>query len=169
MTPRILDVTCGGRSIWHPENKDREDSLYADMRQRPGGFIDDDYDMNRNPGYAITPDVVQDFRQLPYKDESFDLAVFDPPHAIREGGMTRLTGITHRKWGALAAETWQADIEQGFTELWRVLKDGGTLIFKFADESAAFEDVLALAPEPPLFGTSVYSRQVETRWYVFHK
>lgn len=165
----ILDATCGGRSIWHPENKDRDDCLYIDRRQEPGGFIDADYDMNRNPGYAVDPDEQQDFRDLPYPDESFNLVVFDPPHAIREGGMEQLTGITHKKWGCLAAETWQSDLREGFNELWRVLKTGGTLILKFADESADFDEVLALAPEPPLFGTSVNDSKAETRWFVFYK
>lgn len=166
---QILDATCGGRSIWHPDNKDRGDTLYLDQRQEPGGFIDADYDMNRNPGYAIDPDHVADFRTLPYDDASFNLIVFDPPHAIREGGMKRLTGITHRKWGVLSAETWRHDLKRGFDELWRVLKPGGTLVLKFADESADFAEVLELAPEPPLFGTSVFNTHVETRWFVFYK
>jgi len=36
----ILDATCGGRSSWHPENKDRDDTLYIDKRE-------DDSPLNR--------------------------------------------------------------------------------------------------------------------------
>lgn len=165
----ILDATCGGRSIWHPENKDRDDTLYIDRREESAGFVCEGYDLNTNPGYEVDPDEVQDFRDLPYPDESFNLVVFDPPHAIRPDGMQEIKSMTHRKWGCLHAETWQSDLEDGFTELWRVLSPGGTLIFKFADESADFEEVLELAPEPPLFGTSVHDRTVETRWFVFYK
>jgi len=166
---QILDATCGGRSIWHPENKDRDDTLYIDKRVEDGGFIDADYDMDRNPGYEINPDAQADFRDLPHSDDEFNLVVFDPPHAIRSDGMETLRGITTKKWGALRAETWQEDLRDGFAELWRVLSPGGTLVFKFNDESAEFEEVLELAPSDPLFGTSVFDGSVETRWFVFYK
>lgn len=161
----ILDATCGGRSIWYPGNKDREDTLYIDKRREPAGFVDDTY----NPGYTVDPDEVEDFRDLPYEDGSFDLVVFDPPHAIRPNGMKQLSGLTHKKWGCLHAETWQSDLEDGFYEVWRVLRPGGTLVFKFANESADFNEVLELAPASPLFGTSVNDGRVETRWFVFYK
>lgn len=168
-TEEILDATCGGRSIWHPENKDRDDTLYLDTREEPPGFIEDGYETNRNPNYEVDPDHQQDFRDLPYSDASYNLVVFDPPHAIRSDGMQELKGITHRKWGCLSAETWRSDLRAGFEELWRVLKPGGTLVFKFANESADFDEVLELAPEPPLFGTSVNDHTVTTRWFVFYK
>lgn len=165
----ILDATCGGRSIWHPENKDREDTLYIDKRDEDSGFLGrEEYGYNpRN--YSIDPDERQDYRDLPYKDESFNLVVFDPPHAIRPDGMQSLHGVTHKKWGCLHAETWQEDLRVGFEELWRILRPGGTLIFKFADEAAEFDEVLKLAPEPPLFGTSTKDHTSETRWFVFYK
>lgn len=166
---QILDATCGGRSIWHPESKDREDTLYIDIREEAAGFVDQGFNFEANPGYEIAPDEQQDFRDLPYPDESFNLVVFDPPHPIRPGGMAGITGATLRKWGCLHAETWQDDLSSGFSELWRVLRPGGTLVFKFNDESADFRDVLELAPAPPLFGTSVNDGRTETRWFVFYK
>ena len=166
----ILDATCGGRSIWHPANKARDDTLYIDRREEPPGFQHADYDdLNMNPGYEVAPDEQQDFRDLPYADAEFNLVVFDPPHAVRSDGMETLRGVVTKKYGALHAETWQADLEAGFNELFRVLKPGGTLVFKFADESADFDEVLSLAPTDPLFGTSVNDGTVETRWFVFYK
>jgi len=165
----ILDPTAANRSIWLDGNKDRDDTLYCDIRREDAGFVEDAMDSNRNPNYEIEPDDIQDFRDLQYPDESFNLIVFDPPHAIRPDGMESLTGIITRKWGALHAETWQSDLKQGFLELWRVLNPGGTLVFKFSDESADFEDVLRLAPVSPLFGTAQTNGTVETRWFVFYK
>jgi len=165
----ILDATCGGRSIWHPENKDRDDTLYVDKREKAEGFVNEGIDTDVNKEYSIEPDEVQDYRDLPYEDESFNLIVFDPPHTVRSGGMETLTGVQERKWGALHGEQWQSDLTDGFDELFRVLSPGGTLIFKFADRAVDFSDVLACSPRQPLFGTSVYDGTVETRWFVFYK
>lgn len=159
----VLDATAGGRGIWL--DKDHDNCLFVDCREREAGFTG-------QPGrtWAIEPDEVQDFRDLPYADEDFNLVVFDPPHLIREDGMEQLTGYITKSYGALNAETWQADIEAGFDELWRVLKPGGTLVFKFADNDVDFRDVLALAPAEPLFGTTTKkTSKVENRWFVFHK
>ncbi len=84
--------------------------------------------------------------------------------------MADLKGHVTKKYGALLAETWQDDLRRGFEELFRGLRTGGTLVFKFADEAADFEKVLDLAPELPLFGTRTkQSKQIKTRWFGFHK
>jgi len=165
----ILDATCGGRSIWHPENKDCDNALYIDRREEPAGFTTDGYD-GHYESYSVDPDEVQDFRDLPYPDGSFNVVVFDPPHVVKDGGMDSLAGAVQRKYGALEAETWQEDLKTGFDELWRVLSPGGTLCFKFADNAADWKEVLSLAPVDPLFGTTNTKRTgVETRWFVFYK
>lgn len=161
----VLDATCGGRSIWHPENKDRDDTLYIDKRQEEPGFHGQE-----GRTYGVQPDEVEDFRDLPYDDASFKLVVFDRPHVTRENGMEDLSGHVVKKYGALHAETWQNDIEQGFEELFRVLEEGGTLVFKFADNAVDFNEVLSLAPVPPLFGTMTKkSSSCENRFFVFQK
>lgn len=165
MNKTILDATCGGRSIWHPSNKDREDTLYIDKRKEEPGFHGQD---GRN--YGVHPDELQDFRDLPYEDESFKLVIFDPPHIVKENGMDSLSGIIEKKYGALHAETWQHDLTKGFQELFRVLETGGTLVFKFADNAVDFKEVLELAPVDPLLGTMTKkTSKCENRWFVFQK
>ncbi len=165
MNEEILDSTCGGRSIWHPNNKEREDTLYIDKREEEPGFTGQE-----GRTYGVQPDEIEDFRNLPYEDNSFNLVVFDPPHMIRENGMEGLTGYVTKSYGALHAETWQHDLKKGFEELWRVLDEGGTLVFKFADNDIDFKEVLDLAPTDPLFGTRTKKNsKVENRWFVFYK
>lgn len=52
----------------------------------------------------IKPDLVADFRHIPYPDNSFYLAVFDPPHLVRAGKKSWLAA----KYGKLGPN-WRAD------------------------------------------------------------
>ena len=168
----ILDATCGGRSIWLDDQSARDDTLYIDNRQEPAGFVDEalpESQRPNNPGYSVEPDDVEDYRELPYAYESFNLVVFDPPHIIRSDGMETLTGVMTKKYGCLNAETWQDDLRRGFEELFRVLAPGGTLIFKFSDCDTDFSSVIELAPVSPLFGTTTRRNTNDTRWFVFYK
>lgn len=97
--------------------------------------------------WQVKPDVVGDFRSMPFDDATFRLVVFDPPHLIRN-----TDGHLTTKYGRLARETWRDDLRAGFAECLRVLDPNGFLIFKWAEESIRLAEVLALAPHPPLFG-----------------
>ncbi len=159
----ILDATCGGRSIWLEGNKDREDTLYVDIR---GSYTTKQSGRN----YSIEPDEVQDFRDLDYEDGSFNVVVFDPPHLVKEGGMDNLSGYLENNYGALNKESWKEDIAQGFEELWKVLADKGVLVFKFADNDIYWSELVDLFPVNPLLGTTTKQRSnMETRWFVFYK
>lgn len=96
---------------------------------------------------VIRPDIVGDFRTIPFPDNSFSLVVFDPPHLLRAGEKSWLAA----KYGKLE-KTWKDDLRQGFSECMRVLKRNGVLIFKWSDDQISTADVLKIIPEEPLFG-----------------
>jgi len=161
----VLDATSGMRSIWHDENKYNKDTVYCDIREKEEGWHGQP---NRHD--KIDPDVVADYRDLPFDDESFDLICWDPPHITTNRGMKQLSGYIKQKYGALHAETWQTDIRCAFQELWRVLRPGGTLTFKFASNSIDFDCVLDELPRDPMYGTTTNKKNgYETRWFTFYK
>lgn len=83
---KILDVTCGGRSIWF--DKQNPLALYCDQR-------DVEYEQTFGKAQPATrhikvhPDVIADFTDLPFNDCTFNLVVFDPPHIVSEKGDNR--------------------------------------------------------------------------------
>jgi SAM-dependent methyltransferase len=109
---------------------------------------------------SVAPDMVADFRDLPFPDNSFPLVVFDPPH-LRWAGQTSMMRM---KYGQLF-ERWQDDLRQGFAECFRVLTPLGTLVFKWSESQIKIGDVLSLTTEKPLFG----NRRGTTIWCVFQK
>lgn len=122
MEKKILDVTCGSRTIWF--NKHHPNAIYCDKRTE---------DMEMAFGKARTsihtlkvdPDVLCDFTDLPFDDNSFSLVVFDPPHLIR----AKETAWLVKKYGKLDSD-WPKMLHDGFRECMRVLKPDGVLIFK---------------------------------------
>lgn len=161
----VLDATAGGKHIWHPDRKDAEHVVFADRRTVPAG------ELEHQEGWSCDPDVIADCRALPFASGVFDLVCFDPPHRITDGGMAQLSGVIEKKYGALRAETWQADLRAAVNELWRVLRPGGTLTLKWADVHKSSEQVLAQLDQTPLYGTVDQNRndRAGTKWWVFYK
>lgn len=148
---KILDACCGSKMFWF--DKEHPDALYMDNRQL-NGILCDGRTLN------VNPDVIADFRDMPFEDESFYLVVFDPPHLIKAGKNSWLA----KKYGILA-ESWQTDIKQGFSECMRVLKKNGTLIFKWNEDQIKLSEILRVIDYKPLFG----NRRSKTHWLVFMK
>lgn len=105
--------------------------------------------------FEVRPDVVGDFRDMKFPDESFSCVVFDPPH-LNCGK----TSFMYYKYGTLFTETWKDDLARGFRECFRVLKPNGTLVFKWCDSYKSLDEVLALAPKeyPPVLWHKTVSR-----------
>ena len=153
----ILDACCGNRMFWF--DKKHPNVLYIDNRKRPKGFMD------QRPNFDIQPDEIGDFTNLKYKNKSFKLVVWDPPHIIRK---TPELGWPTKKYGSLSRDTWREDLKKGFLECWRVLDDYGILIFKWSDSDIKKGEVLKLFPETPLFGHPTRSKNT-TMWFCFMK
>ncbi|MGN0022221.1 MAG: hypothetical protein ACI35Z_15570 [Sphingobacterium hotanense] len=149
---RVLDACCGSRMFWF--DKQNPDVVYADNRELSDTLCD-------GRTLNVSPDVISDFRNMPFDDETFYMVVFDPPHLLRAGDESWLA----KKYGKLNTETWKDDIKQGFDECMRVLKPNGTLIFKWNEEQVSLGELKKLFPHPPLFG----NKRSKTHWIVFMK
>ena len=118
----ILDATCGDRTIWFQKNEPH--TIYCDKRDEEWegefGTVLNKAGKKKKRHLKIHPDVVCDFTNLPFDDNSFNLVVFDPPH---------ITNLSENAWmrksyGSLDGD-WKPMIRNGFKECMRVLCDGG--------------------------------------------
>ena len=67
----VLDACCGGRMFWFDKEDPR--AVFMDNRTLETSLCD-------GRKLSINPDVVGDFRDIPFPDNHFRLVVFDPPH-----------------------------------------------------------------------------------------
>lgn len=112
---------------------------------------------------VVDPDIQCDFTDLPFESESFQMVVFDPPHLIGNGK----TGWLAKKYGKLE-DSWRNDISGGFSECFRVLKPGGTLIFKWNETDISVNEILKLTAEIPVVGNRC-GKLNKSHWLVFLK
>ena len=150
----ILDVCCGGKMFWY--DKHQRDTIFADIRN-------EEHLLSNGQLLSVSPDVIADFRDIPFEDNSFSLVVFDPPH-LKSLGKSRWRAT---KYGTLLP-TRENDIKQGFNECFRVLKPEGVLIFKWNEYQIPLQKILDLSPQPPLFGHQANAKGT-THWIAFMK
>lgn len=160
-TPRVLDPCCGSRMMWF--NKQDPRALFGDRRSETLTVTDRSHREDGTRTLVIEPDMLMDFRALPFADQSFWHVAFDPPHLVRAGPKSWLAA----KYGKLGSD-WREDIRQGFAECFRVLRPHGTLVFKWNETQVKVKELLALTPERPLYG-QVSGRNGMTHWLVFIK
>jgi 23S rRNA G2069 N7-methylase RlmK/C1962 C5-methylase RlmI len=148
---KILDPCCGSRMFWYQKNN--SNVVFMDNRQLDTTLCD-------GRKLIISPDIIADFRNIPFEDNTFYLVVFDPPHLIK-AGINSWLGL---KYGILS-DTWQKDIKKGFDECMRVLRPNGVLIFKWNEEQIKLKDILKVIDYQPLFG----DKRSKTHWLTFMK
>jgi len=148
---KILDACCGSKMFWF--DREHKETVYMDNRMENTTLCD-------GRKLIVKPDIVADFRKMPFENETFYLVVFDPPHLVSAGD----TSFLKLKYGKLGPD-WKKDIKQGLAECWRVLKQNGTLIFKWNEEQITLPKVRQLLPDKPILG----QRRGKTIWLVFFK
>lgn len=157
---RVLDPCCGSRMMWF--DKDNSDVLFGDKRKETLTVTDRSHGkQDGTRTLMVSPDMMMDFRNLPFGDGTFRLVAFDPPHLVRAGPKSWLAA----KYGKLGKE-WREDLRQGFAECFRVLHQDGVLVFKWNETQVKLSEVLALTPYKPLFGNTS-GKKAGTHWLVF--
>lgn len=159
-TKKILDMTCGSRTIWF--NKNHPDTVYTDKR-----WLDEEGIFGKartSPHHIhVHPDIQCGFTDLPFEDNTFKLVVFDPPHLIK----AKETAWLVKMYGNLD-EGWQDMIRDGFREGMRVLQPDGVMVFKWAESHIPAQDVWKAIGQKPLFGHHS-GKKSGTFWGVFMK
>lgn len=151
---KILDACCGSRMCWF--DKENPDTVFMDCRNEEHTLCD-------GRKLEIRPDVVGDFRKIPFPDNSFHLVLFDPPHLNNLGESSWLA----KKYGRLLP-SWEDDIRRGFEECMRVLKPNGMLIFKWNEQQIPTARIIEIIGQKPLFGHTS-GKSGKTIWMCFLK
>lgn len=153
----ILDVACGGKMFYF--NKSDSRVLFCDKRKIKTRLCD-------GREYEVNPDILADFTNLPFADNSFKLVVFDPPHLLHNTD-SEITGWQQIKYGALQRD-WKSELKKGFAECFRVLEPNGILIFKWNETNITVSEILKLTDQKPVMGNKSGKRS-NTHWICFMK
>jgi ubiquinone/menaquinone biosynthesis C-methylase UbiE len=142
---KILDVTCGSKTIWF--NKNHPAAVYCDKRSENLTGIWKSTNGESERTCTVSPDIQCDFTNLPFGDNTFALVVFDPPHLEHVGENAWMK----KKYGRLE-DNWPQMLHDGFRECMRVLKPDGVLIFKWSECQIPANKVWDAIGQKPLFG-----------------
>ena len=150
----ILDPCCGGKMFWF--NKENPHVIYGDIREVELQLCD-------GRKLEVAPDLVMDFRDIPFPDGSFKVVIFDPPHLLDAGE----SGWLAKRYGSLK-KGWEPMIRDGFSECMRVLEDYGVLIFKWNETDIPVSRIIEVIGHEPLVGNKS-GKQARTHWMCFIK
>lgn len=147
----ILDACCGSKMFYF--NKNNKNVLFMDKRELHTTLCD-------GRKLDIEPDLIADFTKMPFENESFNLVVFDPPHLEKVGDKSWLA----IKYGKLTGD-FRSELKKGFDECYRVLKCGGTLLFKWNETDTKVSEMIKLFEKEPV----LYNKRDKTHWIVYYK
>lgn len=159
----ILDATASARSIWY--QKENPYTIFMDMRQGTFSTKTDNTSKQSVRLWKVYPDILAKWQYLPFKNNSFDMIVFDPPHIFRNEHTKISTMMI--KYGNLN-QSWREEIRIGAAELFRALKPNGLFILKWSETDISINEILKLISYPPMFGTRT-GQANNTHWITFIK
>lgn len=151
---KIIDVCCGSKMFWF--DKKNPNVIFNDIRKEKH-ILCDGRKLN------IEPDTTMDFRDMDYKNNTFNLVIFDPPHLTKLGKNSWMA----KKYGVLD-KNWREDIKKGFDECMRILKKDGILIFKWNTRDISIKEIIEVIEKNPLFGHTT-KKGGHTIWMAFMK
>lgn len=151
----VLDACCGSRMFWF--DKHNKNTVFCDNRTVHTTLCD-------GRSLDVEPDVLCDFTNLPFENDSFYHVVFDPPHL---NTLTETSWMA-KKYGTLKGVDWKPLLHDGFWECMRVLKPHGTLIFKWNETDIPVSEILKVIGKEPLYGHKSGKLQ-KTHWMAFMK
>lgn len=156
MIKTILDPCCGSKMFYFDKNNSLV--LFCDIREIETTLCD-------GRKLEVKPDMICDFRNMPFPNESFRGVIFDPPHLQSLGSNSYLA----LKYGTLPfGEEWKDYIKKGFDECMRVLQKGCLLVFKWNEHEIPQKDLLAVLAVEPLMSAKS-GRDWKTHFMVFVK
>ena len=97
---KILDATCGTRSIWYQKNHP-----YVTFMDKRNGIQHSTHKDNPRK-IKVNPDIVCEWKDAPFPDNHFDMIVFDPPHILRKNVNDDNFNLGIR-YGFLPKDGWQ--------------------------------------------------------------
>lgn len=154
MNKPVLDACCGARMFHY--DKQNPDVVFMDIRS-------EEHELCDGRKLEVRPNLLGDFRSMPFDDNTFNMVLFDPPHLERAGKNSWM----FKKYGVLR-HGWEEDLRAGFAECFRVLKPGGTLVFKWSEVQVQLAKILTLTPYKPLVGHRS-GKAMNTHWILFLK
>jgi len=132
----ILDATLGSKRIYHGWDKKINENLVGiDIRR--GNFSYKTKSMWTTTKVDIEPTVLADMTFLPFRDHSFNLIVFDPPHT--EFGLNSFMNLVYGSWTQTHTIRTLRLCNEEFS---RVLRPPGILILKVQPKSFPLYETL---------------------------
>jgi len=128
----VLDVCVGSEKIYFGMNKGLGDNFIS-MDIRKGDFTVQTKKNVVPVSITVKPKVLASMKCIPFKDESIDIIVMDPPHLNLGKNGKSFMAKAYGSWdkSEVVSTIYRANIEFN-----RVLKKNGTLIIKVMPEDS---------------------------------